>query len=196
MVQATNQVAKFYLLDKPVSATFVISCSGAFVDQNGSSRGISSAEDLAHLIHLRNQASAVVIGGNTARKEAYSPKSRFETYVFSETSNVPSGLQRRQFKDDADLQRVFGELIADHDRVLVEAGPNLLNRFLLGGLIDTLLVSIVHTVGLCECGTEGRADIQAIGALVRTVLDVPPAVRPKLQHFGSTVVTRFDCGEP
>jgi hypothetical protein len=119
VVQATNQVANFYLLDKPVSANFVISCSGAFVDKNGSSRGISSPDDLAHLVHLRSQASAVVIGGNTARKEGYSPKSRFETYVFSETSNVPSGLQRRHFKDDADLQRVFGELIAEHDSVLV-----------------------------------------------------------------------------
>ena len=196
MVSGLSSVANFYVLDKPVSANVVISCTGAFVDQNGSSRGISSPDDLAHLVHLRKLADAVVIGGNTARKESYSPTSRFVTYVFSRSSKVPNGLLRKQFDNDADLQRSFDELTSAHEHILVEAGPSLLNKFLLAGLIDVLFVSIVHKSHECKCEMGSTTNIQAIRSLVRVFLEVPLEALLQVQIFGSTVVTRFDCGEP
>ena len=196
MTRPPSALASFYLLDKPVSANFVISCTGAFVGSNSSSRGISSPEDLSHLVHLRSQASAVIVGGNTARLETYSPTSRFETYVFSKGLNFPEGLTHLQFQNRSDLQQLFKEIAAKHKRVLVESGPRLLNQFLDERLIDTVFLSIVHQTENCTCALASLDDPKLIEALARSLLRIPTRARATSMISGRTVLTRFDCGEP
>lgn len=51
-------------------ANFVLSLKGAFTDPSGSSRGVSSAEDRALLIHLRRLSDVVLVSAKSAKAEA------------------------------------------------------------------------------------------------------------------------------
>ncbi len=195
MDHAISELAGFYNLDRQVSANFVVRCNGEYRDQRGSSRGISSSTDRAHLIHLRSQADAVITGGSTARAEAYSPTSRFATYVFSRTA-VASGLHRLTFSSSESLQDVFANLQLKHARILVEAGPKLLNIFLAEGLVDTLFVSVVHGTDTCTCSTNARSSIDENTALTKPILNIPNGAAAESTIIADTALTRYDCGEP
>ena len=170
-------------------------CNGEYVDGNGSSRSISSSIDRKHLIHLRSQAEAVVTGGVTARAEGYSPTSRFETYVFSRKP-VSSGLHRLSFSSSESLRLVFSGLQKKHSRILVEAGPELLNIFLAEHLIDTLFMSVVHETESCKCSAPDKELADATITLARKILHVPDVARAQVAFVANTTLSRFDCGEP
>ena len=195
MEPAISELAAFYNLDRQVSANFVMRCTGEYRDDRGSSRGISSSTDRAHLIHLRSQADAVITGGGTARTEAYSPTSRFETYVFSRTS-AAEGLHRLQFVNLEALREVFTDLKLKHARILVEAGPKLLNVFIDEGLVDTLFVSVVHDARSCSCFAWATSSPDKNTALISQVLRIPAAATAKTTVIANTALTRYDCGEP
>lgn len=192
---AISELASFYNLDRRVSATFVMRCNGEYRDDRGSSRGISSATDRAHLIHLRSQADAVITGGCTARAEAYQPTSRFDTYVFSRTP-VADGLHRLTFESLQSLREIFSDLKIKHAHILVEAGPKLLNILLVEGLIDTIFASVVHSIEDCTCSPDAIASVDENTAFVEKVLRIPKAIDVKSTMIAETSLTRYDCGEP
>lgn len=195
MNRTGSDIAVFYNLDKPVSTNFVMRCNGEYVDANGSSRNISSPIDRKHLIHLRSQTEAVVTGGATALAEGYSPTSRFETYVFSRKP-VSSGLHRLIFSSSESLRLVFSRLQKKHSRILVEAGPELLNIFLAEHLIDTLFMSVVHETESCKCSAPEKESTDATITLARKILHIPDVARAQIAIVANTVLSRFDCGEP
>lgn len=131
----------WYELEPGFSANFHMTESGGYFGQNHSSRDISNEVDLAHLIKLRSQTNALVVGGSTARAEGYKPSKRFETYVFSSQPQLPE-LHRLEFSGDAELLAHLSALKTKHTRVLSECGPALLNKFLQIGAIDQLFLTV------------------------------------------------------
>jgi riboflavin biosynthesis pyrimidine reductase len=100
------------------------------------------------LVHLREHYRAVLVGGNTARRESYKPSNRFETYVVtSPESETPEGLTRVEPVDDADLATKVQELASTNGGLLVEAGPRLLTTLLKLGLISKIYLTIVGDGG-------------------------------------------------
>lgn len=134
----------WYELEPGFSANFHLTESGDYFGENHSSRDISNEVDLAHLIKLRSQADAIVVGGATARAESYKPSKRFETYVISSQPQAAE-LHRIAFAGDAELSAQILTVKAKHARVLSECGPALLNKFLQLGALDELFLTVSFT---------------------------------------------------
>ena len=195
MLPSDKSLAGFYNLDLPVSANFVLRCTGEYFDSKGSSRGTSNAIDRNHLVHLRSQAGAVVTGGTTARIEGYLPSSKFKTYVFSRSESL-AGLSVLAFEGRQELLGIFELLCQENERVLVEVGPVLLNEFLLTGVIDTLFCTVVHFSDSCICLADTIGSLENTISIVESVLATPRGVSVTSFQLEDTVLARFDCGEP
>jgi riboflavin biosynthesis pyrimidine reductase len=90
--QASNpaELAKCYRAWSGIRTNHVISSSGSFVDQYGSSRGLSTPEDLALLIELRKLADLVVVDAATARNERYKRLSNAHLAIVSASGDFTS----------------------------------------------------------------------------------------------------------
>ena len=131
----------WYALEPGLAANFHLTEHGEFFGANRSSRDISNEVDLAHLIKLRAQADALLVGGATARAEGYRPSKRFETYVFT-TKPQKTDLNPIEFDDDDGFEERVGQLISRHKHVLSECGPSLLNKLLGLGLVNQLFLTV------------------------------------------------------
>ena len=159
-------VNSWYELDYGVAANFVMNADGRFADEQGSSRGISNARDLQHLIHLRRQCDALVTDGKTARLEGYQAKVGRETYVFTRGKSA-NGLHALHASSPDEFDEIIGQLKAIHQRILIETGPTLLRTLSQRGLVDRLFLSIT-----------GDKDERASGLRAAQVLlgiDQPPS---------------------
>jgi dihydrofolate reductase len=186
--------ADFYVLDKPVSANFVISCSGLFRDQLGSSRGISNETDRQHLMKLRAQADGLITGGNTARVENYSASTARNTYVFTQKS-LQDGLKRLTFTSRESIIDIFGLLAKRHSKTLIEAGPSLLRQFLDSHVVDTLFLTVTHRAEDCVCSAlEIHENLPSKAA--SDLLGIPADYRRTALVLSGTCLTRLDFGEP
>jgi len=191
---AAEASADFYILDKPVSANFVIDCQGHFADSRGSSRGISNDVDRNHLSLLRRQADAIVTGGATARVEKYAPSTQYVTYVFTTQELVP-GLIARRFGNGQRLVGIFGDIASSHAHVLVEAGPKLLKQLFAENLIDTLFLTVTHLKSTCMCLPEDAGIIRR-DIWPNELLGLPKVGVRRTTTINGTVLTRVDLGEP
>jgi hypothetical protein len=135
-----------------VRSNHVVSSSGSFSGEDGSSRSISTKEDRELLIALRARADLIVVDAATARLEKYrSPKSKTSLALFSlsgdftdipavETSQLPiylfSGNDSPRFPPNPNAvivpltENPFKGFLAwakmhSLDAILLEAGPNL-----------------------------------------------------------------------
>jgi riboflavin biosynthesis pyrimidine reductase len=90
--EATNaqELARSYLAWDGIRTNHVISSSGSFKDEFGSSRGLSTPEDLALLIELRKLADLVIVDAATARNEKYKRLSATHLAIVSATGNFTS----------------------------------------------------------------------------------------------------------
>ena len=90
--EATNaqELARSYLAWDGIRTNHVISSTGSFKDEFGSSRGLSTPEDLALLIELRKLADLVIVDAATARNEQYKPLSGAHLAIVSATGNFSS----------------------------------------------------------------------------------------------------------
>ena len=74
-ILSVDELADFYEAPSTwVRSNMAISLDGHFVDDHGSSRGLSSELDVTILLLLRALSDVVVVGGATARQEGYAPK--------------------------------------------------------------------------------------------------------------------------
>lgn len=132
-----------YPKDCSVRANFITSPEGAYHTASGSSRGLGNASDREVLIHLRSLADVVVVGGETARLEGYRPTNRFDTIVITRhPQDFDPALQIWNDGSDQGLEDLIHKLNTESKRVLIEAGPSLLSRFLKLDLVDQLCLSI------------------------------------------------------
>jgi riboflavin biosynthesis pyrimidine reductase len=90
--QVTNvaELAQSYGSWSGIRTNHVVSANGSFFDEAGSSRGLSTREDLALLLALRRQADLVIVDAATARNEQYRKLSSAHLAIVSASGNFQS----------------------------------------------------------------------------------------------------------
>lgn len=148
-VSTAQELAKSYGSWDGIRTNHVISSTGSFFDEAGSSRGLSTREDLELLLALRRQADLVIVDAATARKEQYKKLSSSHLAIVSAsgnfeaipTANASSGATlfspSNPSRDDSKLEHVVIDssepflALLDWARrmqlkaLLLEAGPTL-----------------------------------------------------------------------
>ncbi|MFM8841173.1 MAG: dihydrofolate reductase family protein [Actinomycetota bacterium] len=112
-----------------VIALLLIDPSGR-VSQGPSSRPLSSPEDRQRFLSLRGWGDCIVVGRRTWESESYA-KTKVPVIVYS---REPDPIQEWN-REIERLQREHGP------RIVVEAGPELLEQFLRAGVIDRLYLT-------------------------------------------------------
>lgn len=82
-----SELAKSYGTWSGIRTNHVVSESGSFFDKAGSSRGLSTEEDLELLLALRKEADLVIVDAATARNERYGKLSHAHLAIISASSN-------------------------------------------------------------------------------------------------------------
>jgi riboflavin biosynthesis pyrimidine reductase len=131
-----------------VSANLIVGVDGA-TTRNGSSSGLSPDADRKRFHQLRQKSDLIIIGGNTARREPYK-RTPIPLYIltYANVRLVPKNQLAKQFKMTParlldDIRLNFPE--NEHSgpiRVLVEAGPKLLQEMIDHSLIDYLYLTV------------------------------------------------------
>jgi riboflavin biosynthesis pyrimidine reductase len=86
-VTNVRELAKSYGPWSGIRTNHVISSAGSFFDASGSSRGISTKEDLELLIELRKMSDLVIVDAATARNEQYRKLSSAPLAIVSSSGN-------------------------------------------------------------------------------------------------------------
>ena len=104
----------------------------------GSSIGLSTEEDRRRFHQLRSDSDLILIGGNTARREPYK-RTPIPLYILtnSKVRLTPKNQIISEISNNFPPQDS-----KDSIRVLVEAGPKLLQQMIDESLIDQLYLSI------------------------------------------------------
>ncbi len=132
-----------------VIANLVAASNGA-TSKNGSSIGLSSPADRERFHELRKQSDAILIGGSTARREPYK-KTPIPLFIITHSlvRLQPKNQLAKQLNLPPKLALAeISNFFADKERaqILVEAGPKLLTQMIDEGLIQTLYLTINHSV--------------------------------------------------
>jgi riboflavin biosynthesis pyrimidine reductase len=138
-ISTVEQLASCYGNWSGIRTNHVMTQNGQMVDEAGSSRGISSAEDRELLIALRKASEVVIVDAKTARLENYRPFSYAALVVVSSSGNfesIPaiSGSNVFTASPDQDIKidpaKPFDAILnwaaeIGFSRLLLEAGPTL-----------------------------------------------------------------------
>jgi riboflavin biosynthesis pyrimidine reductase len=148
-VSTAQELAKNYGSWDGIRTNHVISSTGSFFDEAGSSRGLSTREDLELLLALRRQADLVIVDAATARNEQYKKLSSSHLAIVSASGNfnsIPAATPSsgatlfgpsNSSRDDSKLEHVvihpsepFAALLdwarqMNMKALLLEAGPTL-----------------------------------------------------------------------
>jgi riboflavin biosynthesis pyrimidine reductase len=127
-------------------ATLVVGRDGS-TTKDATSRNISSSADRASFLNRRRQVDVIIIGGNTARSEAYS-RTPVPLIICSRSSinpvveNEKSELWNCSPDEAIDKARkVFGE------NILIEGGARMIVELVENQKIDQLELSITEVIG-------------------------------------------------
>ena len=129
---------------KGVRLNMVAGPSGEFVDEAGSSRGISNDLDRKLIGKLRSVSDVLVTGGNTARLENYKSTSNLQLVVISHHQIYSDGRITISPPANSDLGAwVLSEVRSlGFERILLEVGPSLARKFLASDLVDEFCLTI------------------------------------------------------
>lgn len=89
-VGTVDELAKSYGFWTGIRTNHVVNATGGFFDDSGSSRGLSTKEDLELLLALRKHADLVVVDAATARKEQYRKLTSAHLAIVSASGNFDS----------------------------------------------------------------------------------------------------------
>ncbi len=135
-----------YNFGEAIVANFVVNGRGEFADETGSSRGLSNEIDRALLVYLRNSTKALLIGGQTARREAYKQDRRFETFVLTNRLDQPAdGLHYFKADSDSHLATQARQFCSKYGGLLVEGGPQLITKLVKARGLDLLCLTTTGT---------------------------------------------------
>ena len=115
----------------------------------GSSRSLSSPIDRARFHELREQASAILIGGNTARNEPYAV-TPVPLIVLTRSGKLPDSLLANPLLHIWELDPVAAvqrAVLEFGENILVEGGINLLKELLIANQIAELFLTISEKTG-------------------------------------------------
>jgi riboflavin biosynthesis pyrimidine reductase len=125
---------------------------GVFVDESGSSRGISNQDDRELLAYLRTLSDVVVTGGETARLERYrKPKSASLAVITRRYTDIAEALVLTPPESEGVAAWTIAELeLRGFRKILLEVGPSLALEFLQQDLVDEFCLTL--TDGELETG--------------------------------------------
>ena len=122
-----------------VRLNMIVGANGEFVDEKGSSRGLSNDLDRKLIGHLRRRSDVVVTGGNTARSEQYRVPSHCSLAVISSSFD----LAEERFIRLPNPETAIEELRqAGFERILLETGPTLSKYFLETNQVDEFCLTV------------------------------------------------------
>lgn len=122
-----------------VRLNMIVGANGEFVDDSGSSRGLSNELDRQLIGHLRKRSDVVVTGGNTARNEKYRVPSNTSLAVISKSFD----LTEERFIRLTEPGTAISDLRAlGFDRFLLETGPALSKFFLETNQVDEFCLTV------------------------------------------------------
>jgi riboflavin biosynthesis pyrimidine reductase len=141
-----------------VLANLVLGSDGS-TSLDGSSKSLSSTEDRRRFHELRTRASAILIGGNTARTEPYAT-TPVPLVVITRSGNIPESVRGNPKAQIWELDPVSAIEKAQKEfggDVLVEGGMGLVEELLLRNQIDELYLSLSK-----KSGGENVYDLSAL----------------------------------
>jgi riboflavin biosynthesis pyrimidine reductase len=140
-----------------VRANLVQGRAAIFVDENGSSRGLSNPFDLERLLALRQLSDVVVTDGETARLEKYTVPRSADLAVITRLGFQPAAsVSKHKYIEliKSPTAAIEDLLKNGYERVLSEAGPNLVRSLISADLVDEL----------CLTNTNGsQAQLEPLG---------------------------------
>ena len=143
-----------------VIANLIVGADGS-TTKAGSSIGLSTPADRKLFHELRAQSAAIIIGGNTARREPYK-KTPVPLYIITH-SNLrlqPKNQLAKQINlpPNSAMESIFSDFKDQaNSQLLVEAGPKLLQELIELNLIQRLYL----TVNLKQSG-ENKIDLNLL----------------------------------
>ena len=143
-----------------VIANLIVGADGS-TTKAGSSIGLSTPADRKLFHELRAQSAAIIIGGNTARREPYK-KTPIPLYIITH-SNLrlqPKNQLAKQLNlpPASAMESIFSDFKdQSNSQLLVEAGPKLLQELIELNLIQRLYL----TVNLKQSG-ENKIDLNLL----------------------------------
>ena len=141
-----------------VLANLVLGSDGS-TSLDGSSKSLSSTEDRRRFHELRTRASAILIGGNTARTEPYAT-TPVPLVVITRSGNIPESVRGNPKAQIWELDPVSAIEKAQKEfggDVLVEGGMGLVEELLVRNQIDELYLSLSK-----KSGGENVYDLSAL----------------------------------
>lgn len=172
-IDSARDLAESYGSWTGIRTNHVVDNTGSFVDELGSSRGLSNDFDLELLIALRKKADLVLVDARTARAEKYRSLSKAALGVISQSGDF-SGIPAVDSKSknvylfsgnrnsDSDPRVVplndrnpFAEILAfaksaGFEALLLEAGPNLARLAFDANLVDQSAITVTSKDPLPE----------------------------------------------
>lgn len=129
-------------------ANFVMGEDGS-TSFGGNSKALSSNLDRSRFHEIRARASAILIGGQTARTEPYQA-TPVPLIIISKSGDIPDSVRANPKSLIWDLDPIAALAKAKEEfgeNILVEAGAKLLREYLLANLIDELYFTISQKSG-------------------------------------------------
>ncbi|CAB4576223.1 unannotated protein [freshwater metagenome] len=132
-----------------IIANLIVGRDGS-TSRNGSSIGLSTPADRKLFHQLRSESSAILIGGNTARREPYK-KTAIPLYIITHSKlrlQPKNQLAKQLNLDPQTALNVILDEISDQPsaQLLIEAGPKLLLEMIQIGMVDKLYLTINHAL--------------------------------------------------
>lgn len=141
-----------------VLANLVLGSDGS-TTLEGSSRGLSSASDRKRFHELRALASAILIGGNTARTEPYAT-TPIPLVVITRSGEIPESVRSNSKVQIWELNPISAIKKAGEEfggNILVEGGMRLVQELLMANQIDELYLTLSN-----KSGGENVYDLSAL----------------------------------
>jgi riboflavin biosynthesis pyrimidine reductase len=141
-----------------VLANLVLGSDGS-TTLDGSSKALSSATDRKRFHELRAQASAILIGGNTARSEPYAT-TPVPLAVITRSGDIPESVRGNPKAQIWELDPISAIKKAGEEfggNILVEGGIHLIQELLIANQIDELYLTLSK-----KSGGENVYDLSAL----------------------------------
>jgi riboflavin biosynthesis pyrimidine reductase len=116
-----------------VRLNMIVGANGEFVDDAGSSRGLSNELDRKLIGHLRRRSDVVATGGSTARAEQYRVPSHCSLAVISSSFELDDNRYIRLPDPALAIETLRSQ---GFERILLETGPTLSRYFLESNQVD------------------------------------------------------------
>ena len=146
-----------------IVASLVVGSDGSTVSDLRSA-GVSSLADRKMFLQRRREVDAIIIGGNTARREPYN-KTPVPLVVISRTLvNPVQGNHLAHFWNCSPVQAVEKARKLFGENILVEGGVSMINNLIENNVLDQLELSVTPATG-----GENRIDWKALLAKFKTL---------------------------